>query len=176
MSDPVVLPVSRIAPDGRAVDYGESLELAEFINAQSKECYYNAIVGLVGWARGAPDTDKFYVEGVALDPLGIPMEHGWIQLSNRILDPTWARLMSEGQMQAVRYFPAIRYTVQDILDAVSGQRCSGRALRLPMFMYPPGKGSVDYTNPHIAAALDAAHRFVFGDAAIDALLRREAAQ
>lgn len=163
-------------PDTRQVSYDESLAMAHAINAKTKECYYNSIVGIMGWTYDIPSDSKRYVEGIAVDRHGIAMEHGWIVLEDRIVDPTWVLIHDEDQMKEIRYFPAIEYSTDQLTQAIRDNSSLRRAMRLPLFMYPPKERRVDFCNPHIALAMDSAYRYVFGNEAMDALLdRRETA-
>lgn len=164
MTDPIL-------PEPMSAWYDESLALAEALNAQTKECYYNAIIGLISWTEGVPDDQKFYVEGVALDNFGIPMEHGWIKLGDKIIDPTWVLIYDAERMETVKYFPAIQYSPEDIRGALKRVTQIKDGLHLPIFMYPPGERRIDFCNPHIARAMEAAYRHSFGDKMVDELAR-----
>lgn len=164
MTDPIL-------PEPMSASYDESLALAEALDAQTKECYYNAIIGLISWTEGVPDDQKFYVEGVALDNFGIPMEHGWIKLGDKIIDPTWVLIYDAERMATVKYFPAIVYSVEEIKGFLRTASTSRINLRLPIFMYPPGERRIDFCNERIARAMEAAYRHSFGDKMMDELAR-----
>jgi hypothetical protein len=79
-----------------------SLALAESIGALPRQCWRNAALALVSLGRG------MYVEGVAVT-LGLPMEHGWVEVDGQIVDPTWTSVPS-----AV-YYPVFSYTLDEVM-------------------------------------------------------------
>lgn len=64
------------------IDLVTSRELAGRIEAKPQQCYYNAFIGLQAVGRGE------YVEGYVVTLNDLVIEHGWIELDGRIIDPT----------------------------------------------------------------------------------------
>ena len=63
----------------------ESLRVAQQINAVEKKCFYNAFRTLTELAEYS---DAIYVEGIAIAPSGLIIEHGWVEQDDQIVDPT----------------------------------------------------------------------------------------
>lgn len=154
--DPILL-------DPTPVSFNESLAMARALDAKTRECYLNSIIGASTLLDDTPPDQIYYVEGIAIDYMGIPFEHGWIRAGDKLLDPTWVLIKSPHKMTEVKYFPAILYTLDDIKEALRSSTSSRVALRLPLFMYEPGKRSGFRFSAEIAKAMDAANRFLYGD-------------
>ena len=96
------------------VDRKLSKRIAKKIHAVDKECYRNAAIGL-SCLHGA-GVQAFYMEGYALTTdIGLATEHGWIEVSGTVIDPTPVYHSSDRE---VRYWPAVRYTLQEVLAAL----------------------------------------------------------
>lgn len=160
-----------IIPEPMSASYDESLTMAKALDAQVKECYYNSFTGCITMTVGIPQDRIFYVEGVAIDTLGIPMEHGWMKVDGQIIDPTWVLIHDQVKLAGVVYFPAITYSMEDIKAALKATDNSRRTLRLPVFIHIPGRRGVQYDNRYMARAMEAAYRYSLGDAAVDALVK-----
>jgi hypothetical protein len=85
------------------VDEQTSQRIAHAIRAVHNDCWANAYRGLslipgAVYVRLQPD---FYA----------PIDHGWIESSDSIIDPTPMEIPPE------RYFPALRFSLEDIHKA-----------------------------------------------------------
>ncbi len=134
--------------------------LAGLVEAAPRQCWHNAFKALA--ALGDPAAE--YVEGWLVIPPGIAIEHGWIELAGRIIDPT---LWDRADLGAGDYFAGVRYgraTVQDVL------RLSRQGLTLPI-VWGSGKGARKYRHGfgglqhagYRAARDDAYDRAGYGD-------------
>lgn len=98
-----------------------SRELAEIVEAQSKQCYRNAVMALgTGHARLA---GAVYVEGWVIQAkLPIPIEHGWVELADgSVIDPTLCLIDDDATLQGSRYVAGKRFTEDEALTlAVRG--------------------------------------------------------
>lgn len=92
------------------IDYQLSQQAAELIQAKSKECWRNAILAQQHYP------DAIYVEGCIVWN-GLVIEHGWLELENRIVEPTLARRLNM-DLEPPQYFAGVRYTVEEALDAL----------------------------------------------------------
>lgn len=73
---------------------------------EPRRCFKNSAL-VVLEVRG----DSRYCEGYAIDHLGIPIEHGWVELGDDIIDVTWP---VGGQF----YETTRGYSYQDIVERV----------------------------------------------------------
>lgn len=103
------------------IDYQQSLAVARAIQAQPKACWRNAAMALLTCL----DAGR-YVEGIAVWN-GIPMEHGWVEVENSIVDPTW--VVGHARDGRVVYHPMFCYTAADLLQHVGK--------RMPLYMDCP---------------------------------------
>ncbi len=93
-----------------------SIELANRIKSDSKNCFENAYQGVLAMSRQGGDSNSkiTYVQGFLVIP-GTPykpLEYGWIELEKQIIDPTFPHL---GYLaQDLYYFPAQRLTVKQL--------------------------------------------------------------
>lgn len=93
------------------VDAKLSAEVKRIVNAQDKDCYRNAALGL-----SVLGPDARYVEGYAVaDDIGLVTEHGWLELNGKVIDPT---PVYHEKGRQVRYWPAKRYTLQQLLHTL----------------------------------------------------------
>ncbi len=91
-------------------NYTKSLEIAEQIYVEQKECFQNAIIAFLTLSELQ---DGCYVEGFAVPDPDMPINspHGWIELSDStIIDPTYASYGHE----KCQYFPAVKYTLAQV--------------------------------------------------------------
>jgi len=93
-----------------------SVELAEKVQAQYRECYGNAF-------RALPLIDQgVYVEGFMWGgDLPFPIEHGWIGTDEGVIDPTVGLWVLRGDDKAAvvgeyQYDVAYIWTVENLLD------------------------------------------------------------
>lgn len=152
----------KIVPETISASYDESLAMAFALNAQVKECYYNSIVGCATLTKGIPYDRIQYVEGVAIDRFGLPLEHGWMKVDGKIIDPTWVIIYDREKMSKVVYVPAIRYTVEEIKALFTYSRDHKVGIRLPIFKYSPTTGKEMHHNPRMNEALRVAFEHSFG--------------
>ena len=108
-------------------DHATSKRLAKLIGAKPKQCWRNAVLALPGLPAAARYVEGFITFGTADHPLRIAIEHGWVELEGRIIDPT----LTEGDSE---YFAGVRYPSSTILSAVRR-----RTLDLPI-AWPGGRG------------------------------------
>lgn len=94
------------------LDYQQSQEIAQLIDAKIGQCYYNAFRALSLVSSGA-----LYVQGLATSPkLGyIPLDHGWVEYEGKIIDPTWFDMID------VHYHPIQKWTWGEVTAIVSKQ-------------------------------------------------------
>src|SRR5689334_16975912 len=95
------------------IDKALSQQLADAVEAEPGECWRNAIMALFQ----VNDAGARYVEGWAAGPefpfCYIPMEHGWIEMSDgTVIDPTWITLSRT--LDDYVYAPFRYYTRGDI--------------------------------------------------------------
>ena len=93
------------------LDESGSLELSERIQSKPRSPFDNAYRA----ALATPGAS--YVQGflVTKGKPGEPVEHGWIELDDRILDPSLPHLKKPANLH---YFPAQRFSVKQLKSAV----------------------------------------------------------
>lgn len=139
----------------KPLDTTLSTELAELINSKAKSPYDNAF-------RAALKTaGAMYVQGFLAVPgkSSKPMEHSWVELDDRIADPTFPHLHQSAQ--TLHYFPAQRLTVKQLKAAVEeAKEDYPEDDPLPIYGPPPYEyygdkmlGGKDYLAAYEAAAL-----------------------
>lgn len=93
-----------------SLDQAASIELAAQISAKANRSFDNAYRAVLS-IEGA-----IYVQGFLVTPTTLePIEHGWIEVGDRILDPTLPHLPSPTLLQ---YFPAQRLSRKQIKAAI----------------------------------------------------------
>jgi hypothetical protein len=110
MTDEIFTLAPLFAPPSR-IDVARSRELATEIDAQSDECFYNALSVLPS------EPHALYVEGfvVSNSLLTFPKEHGWLQrLDGTIVDPDPS--YRQDFNFAFRYFPVFFWTRDEVLS------------------------------------------------------------
>ena len=93
-----------------SLDQAASIELATQIGAKAKRSFDNAYRAVLV-VEGAVYVQGFLVTLTSLEPI----EHGWIEAGDRILDPTLPHLPSP---TALQYFPAQRLSRKQIKAAI----------------------------------------------------------
>jgi hypothetical protein len=96
----------------KALDVALSIEIAKRIKSQATNCFDNA------YRAALLIEESMYVQGflaLAGEPY-IPIEYSWIELDDRIADPTLPHLNQNPQ--ELYYFAAQRLTVQQTKAAV----------------------------------------------------------
>lgn len=127
-------PVEPFATD---VDRTESLRLHQ--RAIPKQCWFNA-----RWViQRLPEYhEASYVEGWAMDEIGMAFEHGWIVKGGKIVDPTLPT-------QVTVYFPGLevkgRKGIEEFLATAAGRKCK----RSPFF-YAFGWGGMQHPGMRLA--------------------------
>jgi hypothetical protein len=93
------------------LDEPGSLELAERIQSKPRSPFDNAYRA----ALATPGAS--YVQGflASQGKPGAPIEHGWLELDDRILDPSLPHLK---KLTPLHYFPAQRFSVKQLKAAV----------------------------------------------------------
>lgn len=106
------------------MDREEAVRLASLIGSQPKECFKNSAVALFA----SSEEGMVYVEGIAAILEGMLfIEHGWLQVGDRIIDVTLPDL------EAPDYHPIFEYS----RDAVMAQSRSVKTL--PFYAHNRGK-------------------------------------
>ena len=99
------------------VDYQLSVDIAQQVSAQPKHCWHNSILG----QQVLPNA--LYIEGWIVVPEGVVIEHGWLEMESKIVDPTLVPRIHE-ESEVPRYFSGIYYTVEESfegLEATDGE-------------------------------------------------------
>jgi len=96
----------------KSLDEAHSIDLAKQISSKAKSAFDNAYKAALA-CEGA-----LYVQGflVMSGKLCQPIEHSWIELDDRIIDPTLPYLQKLGQ--EFYYFPAQHLTIKQLTAAV----------------------------------------------------------
>lgn len=133
-----------------SLDQAASIELATQIGATSRsfDNAYRAVLAV----DGAVYVQGFLVTATSLEPI----EHGWIEAGDRILDPTLPRLPNAATLQ---YFPAQRLSRKQIKAAIEeAQEDYPEDEPLPVYGAAPYAyygdvmlGGQDYLNAYEAA-------------------------
>lgn len=93
-----------------------SRELATRIKSKPKDCFKNAYQGLLNISQQVSDGKDVatYVQGFLVMPGAPykPLEYGWVELEEQILDPTFPHLGC--QAEDIYYFPAQFLTVPQL--------------------------------------------------------------
>lgn len=99
----------RRKPSVTTKDVEASRKVGRLIRAKRGRCWQNAWRAIVDLPELA---NALYVEGWAVLPSGLAIEHGWIELDGMVLDPTLT------DPEAVSgYFPVLRLTRVDAMRA-----------------------------------------------------------
>lgn len=119
------------------VNVERSIEVGRRIQAEPKECWKNSILAIMSIDELENAT---YCEGVVTF-LGIVIEHGWLELNDEIIDPTWYLIRDEEDDQ-VRYFQGERYTKTDIEVAIDRFNGVGENLLAPISSWQVEKNRI----------------------------------
>lgn len=103
-----------------------SIEIARSTKSSAKSCFENAYKASLAFKKvtkniAEPQADKeeaTYVQGFLVfagQPFR-PIEYGWLELSDRIIDPTFPHL--DKTAQDLHYFPAHKLSVPELTSAV----------------------------------------------------------
>ncbi|NEQ26399.1 MAG: hypothetical protein F6K28_46685 [Microcoleus sp. SIO2G3] len=93
-----------------SLDQAASIELAKQIGAKADRSFDNAYRAVLAIENAT------YVQGFLVTPMSLePIEHGWIEVDDRILDPTLPHLPAP---DALQYFPAQRLSLKKLKAAV----------------------------------------------------------
>ena len=99
----------------KPLDAEQSIELATRIKSKAKSPFENA------YRAALATTGAIYVQGfLASGQPHKPLEHSWIELDDRIIDPTLPYL--NRSVEALHYFPAHRLTVKQLKAAIEEAR------------------------------------------------------
>lgn len=132
------------------LDVSESTEIAQRINSKANDCFDNAY-------KAALLTEAMYVQGflVCMGEPCIPIEYAWIELDERIIDPTLPHLNRNAQ--ELYYFAAQRLSLQQ-LKAVVEEDIEDYPLDNPLPVY--GASPYEYYGDLMLGGADysAAHR------------------
>ena len=94
----------------REIDIHRSHEAAQRIKAEPRACWRNAILA----QQHLPET--LYIEGWAVSPDGLVIEHGWLEQDNKVIDPTLISRIEEKE-ESPTYFSGLRYTAEQTIEA-----------------------------------------------------------
>lgn len=130
------------------LDYSQSKEIAQLINAQEYQCWYNACAAITSLPERLVSAS--YTEGWLVLPQERDIqliEHSWIScLQERVIDPSIVLLEKSGQQ--LTYFPAL-HIQGELVEAIP----PGTFLPLAHHLSPTGD-TLGY--PPYRAAYDAA--------------------
>lgn len=125
----------------------ESRRVRKMVRARSKKCYLNAM-RVISDVPGYQEAD--YVEGYAVIPGRICIEHGWVERDGEITDPT----LPDAD---ITYFPGLRFKgnlgIAKALQIPKEDWCKD----LPIF-HRFGWGGIE--SPEFRSAIVAAYRYV----------------
>ena len=96
------------------LDQRESMEVGLFVLARLGDCYSNALRA-VTFVEG---DDVFYVEGYGVLH-GVPLEHGWLVVGGKVIDPTVAAF-TDGVMFD-QYVPVLVWSMEDMAAQATEQ-------------------------------------------------------
>ena len=95
----------------KPLDKTLSTEIAERIKSKATDCFDNAYKAALLTERA------MYTQGfLTFAGSYTPVEYSWLELEDRIVDPTWPHL--DKNIRELYYFPAQRLTVQQMKAAV----------------------------------------------------------
>jgi hypothetical protein len=96
----------------KSLDPDISFSVAKSINSKAKSCFDNA------YRAALANPGAIYVQGFLAFPGSPyqPLEHGWIELDESIIDPTLPHLNKP--IEDLHYFPAHRLSVKRLKAAI----------------------------------------------------------
>ncbi|MCP4456095.1 MAG: hypothetical protein GY809_31955 [Planctomycetes bacterium] len=102
------------------LDRGHSKRLCEMIRAENGDCYKNALMAAMCLNTGERERAE-YVEGWAWVAGGMILHnHGWLELDQRVLDPTpawWDEDFHENpNREDNRYYGVRRYNAWEVIE------------------------------------------------------------
>lgn len=116
----------------KPLDIPLSIQIAQRINSNAINCFDNA------YQAALLSADSMYVQGFlvsAVEPY-IPIEYAWIEIEQRIVDPTLPHLHKNEQ--ELYYFPAQSLSVQQLTQAIEeAQEDYPEDDPLPIYGMPP---------------------------------------
>lgn len=96
-----------------AYDHNASVLWASKVDARPKHCFWNALLPVLT-TQGAVGV---YVEGFALAPYGMVLDHGWIETPDgRVIDPTFPACEGNNAAEPYRYMPVLRFRYEQVKD------------------------------------------------------------
>ncbi len=116
----------------KTLDVSFSLDIAQQINSKAQASFDNA------YKAAVLTEDSMYVQGFLAFPGEpyLPIEHSWIELDERIVDPTLPHLNKNAQ--ELYYFPAQRLSAVEMKAAVEeAQEDYPEDDPLPIYGAPP---------------------------------------
>lgn len=129
-------------------DKNESARIKRLVRSKPKQCYVNAARVVLHIPEYA---NADYVEGMAVLGGNLPIEHGWIEKDDVIIDPTLPH-------DDLDYFPGLRFKGQrGLTEAMEISKPKRTREDFPIF-YRFGWGGVD--SLEFRTALVAAYRYV----------------
>jgi len=128
----------------------ESERVRKLMRAKAKQCYLNAFRVI----QSIPEyADADYVEGMAVVGGVLPIEHGWVEMNDEVIDPTLPN-------DDLAYFAGLRFNgglgLSKALQIPKPDYCED----LPIF-YRFGWGGID--SPEFRAACVSAYRHAGND-------------
>jgi hypothetical protein len=95
------------------IDIAASKLLRKHIHAIPKKCFSNSIRALISIHANDMEIGNHvfespvYVEGWAVDQIGLVLEHGWIEDRGQMIEVTL-------EMPFLAYFPGVRYSMEEL--------------------------------------------------------------
>ena len=109
------------------IDHELALWLSQRAGAQIGQCYNNCILAM--FCLEDERQEAFYVEGwLAIQKASIFIEHGWLEVDGKIVDPTASLWMIGTPPQSSDYHPVFRWNQERIKE----QMLFGHT-KLPLF-------------------------------------------
>lgn len=90
--------------------FEKSKSLAELIKAKSKECFYNATIGMTYF------DDPIYAYGFITGPASLHYLHAWIEVENDIIDPTV--ILTRKDDEVIRHFKIEEFNRDELIDYI----------------------------------------------------------
>jgi hypothetical protein len=91
------------------VDRALSKRIAQRSKAEYEQCYHAACYALLDCSELSIGR---YVEGYTVDEAGLILGHGWIELGDKIVDPT-------AYERTLTYFPGLRFSRSQAWEAMA---------------------------------------------------------
>jgi hypothetical protein len=128
------------------LDVALSRDVGMLVRAEQKACWRNAVLGLATLVNDHPQA--VYVEGYVLTDIGLPMEHGWIELPDeRVVDPT---IHCTPHLALIRgYYPGKRFSYSDVM-----KHLRRRQRHLPTYAQDSRRWTADHQRGMEAAYME----------------------